>query len=188
MRTFWLIAGSMLLLACPGQAQAPVPAVAGQVSAVDAGTLEGVLVSAQREGSPITVTVVSGADGRFAFPPGRLGVGHYALRIRATGYELDGPQSIDIIDGRGAQVDIKLRKSADLAAQLTNTEWFMSFPGTAEQKRALIECMSCHTLERIARSKYDADAFMPVLKRMTGYANNTIQAKVQRRPADVDFP
>ena len=41
---------------------------------------------------------------------------------------------------------IKLKRTADLAAQLTNTEWFMSMPGTAEQKRPLIECMSCHTL------------------------------------------
>jgi virginiamycin B lyase len=188
MRTFWLVAGSVLLFASPGAAQSPTPTLAGQVSAADAGALEGVLVSAQRDGSPITVTVVSGANGAFAFPPGKLGPGHYALRIRATGYELDSPQSVAIADGKGAQVDLKLRKTADLAAQLTNTEWFMSFPGTAEQKRALIECMSCHTLERIARSKYDVDAFMPVLKRMTGYANNTIQAKVQKRPADVDFP
>ena len=188
MRTFWLVAGSVLLFASPGAAQSPTPTLAGQVSAADAGALEGVLVSAQRDGSPITVTVVSGVNGAFAFPPGKLAAGHYALRIRATGYELDGPQSVDVADGRPAQVDLKLHKTSDLAAQLTNTEWFMSFPGTAEQKRALIECMSCHTLERIARSKHDADAFMPVLKRMTGYANNTIQAKVQRRPADVDFP
>ena len=43
----------------------------------------------------------------------------------------------------------RLRKAADLAAQLTNTEWLISMPGTAEQKRPLIECMSCHTLERV---------------------------------------
>ena len=53
-----------------------------------------------------------------------------------------------------------LRKTHDLAAQLTNTEWFTSMPGTAEQKRPLIECMSCHTLERVMRSKFDADAFV----------------------------
>ena len=52
-------------------------------------------------------------------------------------------------------------KTSDLAAQLTNTEWFMSMPGTAEQKRPLIECMSCHTFERIVRSTYDAERSRP---------------------------
>jgi streptogramin lyase len=109
------------------------------------------------------------------------------LRIRATGYELDGPQSADVADGRTSSVELKLRATSDLAAQLTNTEWFMSFPGTAEQKRVLIECMSCHTLERIARSKFNADEFMPVLKRMTGYANNTIQTRIQHRATAGEF-
>ncbi len=147
--------------------------------------MEGVLVSAQKDGSPITVTVVSDASGRFRFPDGRLSAGHYALRIRATGYDLDGPQAVDL-GAASADVAIKLRKTADLAAQLTNTEWFMSMPGTAEQKRPLIECMSCHTFERIVRSTYDADAFVPVLKRMAQYANNTTQARVQSRVAARD--
>ncbi len=60
----------------------------------------------------------------------------------------------------------------------------MSMPGTPEQKRPLIECMSCHTFERIVRSTYDAEAFFPVLKRMAQYANNTTQARVQPRLAE----
>jgi virginiamycin B lyase len=169
-------------------AQSLAPALTGQVTAAEAGVLEGVLVSAQQSQSPITITVVSDQSGRFSFPAGKLSPGHYALRIRASGYDLDGAPAADVTEGKTANVDLALRKTKDLAAQLTNTEWFMSFPGTAEQKRALIECMSCHTLERIARSKFSADDFMPVLKRMTGYANNTIQARVQKRAAEVEFP
>ena len=60
-------------------------------------------------------------------------------------------------------------------------------PGTAEQKRPLIECMSCHTLERVVRSKFTADEFVGVLKRMANYANNsTIQAHVQPRMVERD--
>jgi streptogramin lyase len=182
-----LIAAFCAAAPLASHAQSASPPLTGLVGA-SAGPLEGVLVSAQKDGSPITVTVVSGPDGRYSFPAGKLGPGHYALRIRATGYELDGPQAVDIPAGKSASVDVKLRPAKDLAAQLTSTEWFMSFPGTAEDKRPLIECMSCHTLERIARSKYTADTFMPVLKRMTTYANNTIQAKVQKRPAENEFP
>ncbi|HWF95035.1 MAG TPA: carboxypeptidase regulatory-like domain-containing protein [Xanthobacteraceae bacterium] len=194
-RTFQLIAaaGTALLLSWAAvggaRAQSPAPALSGQIIRTDqAGPMEGVLVSAQNSQSPITITVVSDQNGRFSFPAAKLAPGHYSLRVRATGYELEGPQAADVAQDKTANVDLKLRKTKDLAAQLTNTEWFMSFPGTTEQKRALIECMSCHTLERIARSKFSADEFMPVLKRMTTYANNTIQARVQRRVAEVEFP
>ncbi len=37
--------------------------------------MEGVLVSAAKAGSTITVTVVTGADGRFSFPADRLAPG-----------------------------------------------------------------------------------------------------------------
>jgi len=56
-------------------------------------------------------------------------------------------------------------------------------PGTPQQKRPLIECMSCHTLERIMRSTYTAQQFVPVLERMAQYANNTTQARIQVRVA-----
>ena len=192
-RTFGLVAVAALLLSEAAfssvRAQSPAPALTGQIIAADqAGAMEGVLVSAQMSQSPITITVASDRSGRFSFAAARLAPGHYSLRIRATGYELDGPQAADVAPDKTANVDLKLRQAEDPAAQLTNTEWFMSFPGTAEQKRPLIECMSCHTLERIARSKFSADEFMPVLKRMTNYANNTIQARPQRRPAEAEFP
>jgi virginiamycin B lyase len=184
----FLAALSVSFASAVAHAQAPAPALTGHVTGPDGAALEGVLVSAQAERSPMTITVASDQSGGFSFPAAKLAAGHYALRIRAEGYELDGPDAADVTGRAPATVDLKLRQAKDLAAQLTNTEWFMSFPGSADQKRALIECMSCHTLERIARSKLDADALMPVLRRMTNYANNTIQAKVQKRPAEADFP
>jgi virginiamycin B lyase len=180
-KRLWPIAA--IVLACCQATISRAQTLTGSVASTEEGAMEGVLVSAQRDSSPITVTVVSDEHGRFHFPDGRLTAGHYALRIRAIGYELDGPQAIDL-GATGSDVAIKLRKTADLAAQLTNTEWFISMPGTAEQKRPLIECMSCHTFERIVRSTYDANALFPVLKRMAQYANNTTMARVQARLAE----
>jgi virginiamycin B lyase len=178
-----LFAAALVALACCHASAGRAQTLTGSVSSAEEGAMEGVLVSAQAAGSPITVTVVSDEHGRFRFPDGRLASGHNVLRIRAIGYELDGSQAIDL-GGAGTEVALKLRKTSDLAAQLTNTEWFMSIPGTAEQKRPLIECMSCHTFERIVRSTYDADAFFPVLKRMAQYANNSTLARVQPRLAE----
>lgn len=182
MLRFCLAAALGAVIAAAPTAPVHAQTLTGSVSSAAEGAMEGVLVSAQKDGSPITVTVVSDTHGRFRFPDGRLSPGHYALRIRATGYELDGPQAVDL-GAASLDVAIRLKPAADLAAQLTNTEWLMSIPGTAQDKRPLMECMSCHTLERIVRSKYTADAFVPVLKRMAQYANNTTQARVQLRVA-----
>jgi virginiamycin B lyase len=163
-------------------------ALVGRVTSTAEGAMEGVLVSARRDGSPITVTVVSGADGRYAFPTDRLTPGHYTLRIRATGYTLGTPAEADVHAGMTATADLALDTVADISGQLTSTEWLMSMPGTPEQKRPLIECMSCHTLERVVRSKFTADEFVGVLERMTNYANNSTTARVQARVIDRDVP
>jgi virginiamycin B lyase len=176
-------AAGAIIVCCLWAVPVSAQTLSGSVSSADEGAMEGVLVSAQKAGSPIIVTVVSDEQGHFNFPDGRLTPGHYALRIRAVGYDLDGPQSVDL-GGAPTDIAVKLRRTADLAAQLTNTEWFMSMPGTAEQKRPLIECMSCHTFERIVRSTYTAETFFPVLKRMAQYANNTTQAHIQSRVAE----
>jgi streptogramin lyase len=155
--------------------------MSGRVSSAREGAMEGVLVSAQLQGSPITITVVSDKDGRFSFPATKLAPGSYAIFIRAVGYELDGPHTIR---APSTDSEVRLRPASDLAAQLTNTEWFMSMPGTAEQRRPLIECMSCHTFERVLRSKYKADELLQTLLRMTQYANNTTVHKIQPRAAE----
>ena len=78
--------------------------------------------------------------------------------IRAVGYELAAPAAADVAGAAAATADLALRKRRRHIAQLTSTEWLISMPGTPEQKRPLIECMSCHTLERVVRSKFTGRA------------------------------
>ena len=75
------------------RAQRPSPraaaaALTGRVTSAAEGAMEGVLVSAKREGSTKTVTVVSHADGSYAFPRDRLEPGRYAVSTRAVKYVL----------------------------------------------------------------------------------------------------
>ena len=66
---------ALALLAAPAAAQAE--ALAGTVSSAEEGAMEGVLVSAKRAGSNMTVTVVTDAQGRLWYMGshnGRLGV------------------------------------------------------------------------------------------------------------------
>src|SRR3990167_784881 len=125
----------------PVQEQASGPAaLRGQVSSQEEGQMEGVLVGAKREGSTITVTVVSDDRGRYSFPRDRLQAGRYSLRIRAVGYDLENPGPLEVTAERTTELDLKLRKTRDLAAQLSNAEWLLSMPGTREQKVELYEC------------------------------------------------
>jgi streptogramin lyase len=182
------LAAALFLLAA--SAQAPVVALTGLVSSVEEGPMEGVLVSASRAGSNITVTVVTGADGRYSFPAGRLGPGRYALGVRAVGYELDRPQEIEVGTTEASAQhavtkDLMLGKSRDLAAQLSNGEWLASIPGTDKQKDQLLNCVGCHRVERIMRSKYDTDGFLTqILPRMQGYVQQSLPIHPQLRPAE----
>jgi len=165
----------------PAHAQTAA-ALTGQVTSTEEGAMEGVLVSAKRAGSNITITVVSDANGTYSFPAGKLAPGEYALRIRAIGYDLDVPAKAEIAAAQPTKLDLKLRKAEDLAAQLSNGEWFASFPGTDQQKNAMLGCVGCHTLERVARSKYGADDFINVvLPRMQGYVNQSMPIAPQLR-------
>jgi len=174
-----------LLLVSVLSPAAVAQSLTGLVASAEEGAMEGVLVSAKRAGSTVTITVVSDRQGRYSFPAAKLEPGRYAVRIRAVGYELEGPATVELAGQRPATLDLKLRKSSDLAAQLSNGEWLASVPGTDQQKGQLLNCVGCHTLERVVRSPHDADAFTKtVLPRMQGYVNQSIPQHPQLRKAE----
>ena len=176
-----LIAAAMSILSV--QAQAPA-ALAGQVSSSAEGVMEGIVVSAKRNGSTITVSVVTDDKGKFSFPAAKLEPGRYSLSIRAAGYDLDGPSSADVSAGTTASADIKLRPTRNLPKQLSNAEWLASFPGTDGQKKSLLNCIGCHDLDRIVSSTHDADEFVQVFDRMTGYYPGSTPQHPQRLIGD----
>jgi virginiamycin B lyase len=155
-------------------------ALTGVVTAPDGKALDGVVVTAGHPGSNVTVSVITQADGRYSFPAGKLAPGRYFLSIRAAGYELDGDGAAQA-GAKDAVANLKLKPAHDLAAQLTNAEWILSFPGTEQQKSALINCVGCHTLERVARSTHTADEWVQTIDRMNHYAQVSQPIKPQKR-------
>src|SRR5580765_4176200 len=171
--------GVALALSPAGRAQSAA-AIGGRVTSVGEGPMEGVLVSAKRAASTLTVTVVSDAQGRYRFPSAKLAPGAYDLRIRAVGYDLEGPQKVEIKAGGSAALDLKLTPARDLASQLSNSEWLTSFPGTEPEKSSIRACAHCHTLERVARSHHDVDTLAKVIERMSTYPQLSFPMKIQR--------
>src|SRR5438876_10439542 len=103
---FWLVASVSLAAMLAESTAASAQALSGQVSSAQEGAMQGVLLSVKKEGSTIATTVVTNDKGQYSFPADRLEPGKYAIAIRAAGYVLDGPKSVDIAAGGKATADI----------------------------------------------------------------------------------
>jgi streptogramin lyase len=154
--------------------------LSGQVASPQ-GALDGILVTAKKAGSTIAYTVPTDDKGRYSFPSAKIEPGDYKLTIRAAGYDLDGPGHTTVAPGKDATADLKLKSTKNLPSQLTNAEWMSSMPGTEDQKAFLLNCVGCHTLERVVRSTHDVNEWMQVIYRMANYAQVSQPIKPQKR-------
>jgi len=120
--------------------------------------MDGVVVSAKRAGSTMTHSVVSNAQGEFSFPRDRLEPGKYSSPSARSVRAAEPAGGAGRGDGGSRRRPIEPpsgRRTSSI--QLSNGEWLQSFPGTKPFQEALFTCTSCHTLERVAKSRYNAE-------------------------------
>ena len=154
-----LLLSAVAAFAAPQAFAAPsLEMLGGQVSSAKEGNMEGVLVTAKKDGANMSVTVVSDEKGHYSFPSGRLTPGNYRLTVRAIGYVLDGPRNVTV-GANGTKADVRLNETQNIAPQMTNSEWLASAPGTEAEKRDLVSCATCHTLMRPLTSAYTSEQF-----------------------------
>ena len=178
-RLFLVLVGviSCLLLQIPAISQSSV-SLTGIVSSDAEGPMEGVLVKAKQASGNITITVVSDAQGRYAFPASKINPGQYTLSVRATGYEVPNRSMPVTVGAETTKADIKLSKVSTfvLVDQLTPAEIINSLPGTPAQARSVSECGVCHSMSRILKSTHDPEEWKAVILRMRNHtpsANDT---------------
>jgi virginiamycin B lyase len=162
----------------PAQAQNNI-ALTGQISSAEEGQMEGVLVTAKKDGTNVNITVVSDDKGQYSFPADRLSPGKYKISVRAVGYVIDGAKPVEVAAGAPATADLKLVKTKNLSAQLSNAEWLISAPGTDKQKNFMTGCVSCHTLERVFKTSYDPEQLREVFRRMGLYSPGSTPLRPQ---------
>ena len=182
MKTFRYLAPVLIgfsLLSMAQRGPEPAQALTGTVTSSEEGKMEGVLVSAKREGSNKIITVVSNAQGMYSFPRNRLEPGNYGISIRAVGYVLPASAPkvvVNVTPGGAARQDLSLRRSnvLELAMQLTDPEWLMNYPLDDKTKFDVFrDCSRCHTLQRPSMSTYNAEQMAWVMKRMNYSAGST---------------
>ncbi len=104
-------------------------ALSGQVSSAEEGAMEGVLVSAKKDGTNVTTTVVSNDKGQFSFPAGKIEPGKYTITHPRGGLQpWCGPKTVEVAAGADTKTDVKLAKARGIP-QLSNAEWLISVPG-----------------------------------------------------------
>jgi len=172
-------AGLLVGLTTIGVNAQTAAALSGNVSSTEEGLMEGVLVSAKKEGSTVTTTVVSNAKGEFSFPADRMEPGRYNIATRAAGYVLSGPKQTDIAAGAPATAEVKLARAKNIQAQLSNGEWIMSAPGDTRVKSFLPDCVGCHTLQRVFSAMHTPQEWKNVFVRMGRYAPETTPVRPQ---------
>ena len=159
-------------------------ALTGVVTSEQEGPMEGVVVILRGVDETVLTAVTSDATGEFRFHRDRLGAGEYDVSVRAAGYELLETKTVVIDDKKShslGQLSLAaVTEPLRLASQLTSLDWVNSFPGSQAEKDLLVKnmvnCGFCHSLERIARSPYNAEGFEQVIQRMHTYETDHASA------------
>ncbi len=130
-------------------------ALSGLVSSSEEGPMEGVVVSAKKEGSTITATVVTDEKGHYGFPAA-AGTGELRNLDPGIGYKLDGPKRW-ISRPANPKADLKLVKVKNLVNQLSNGEWLLSLPGP-DNRRPTYELHGLSHAAACLHSTHDAES------------------------------
>lgn len=120
--------------------------ISGSVKDTAGNNMNGVFVSATRDGAVFTTTVYSDKAGRFHFP--ELAEGMYTVTAHTGGFQPSKRSNVALTKSETVTLEFKLdpeTRADELVKQSTASEWLRSLPGTAEQKLSLARnCDGCH--------------------------------------------
>jgi virginiamycin B lyase len=136
--------------------------------------LEGVAVSAQLPGEPITTSVYSSADGRYFFPA--MKSGKYNVWAQAIG--LERAESTADLNGKTAKVDFSMKETTDIVPQLSGYQIVAALPeDTVAHRRGKVlfqkNCTYCHETSAALRDRFDQTGWEAIVTAMTqGFTRN----------------
>jgi streptogramin lyase len=161
--------------------------LSGTVTSVAGGPLEGVVVSAQIGGEPITTSVYTGADGRYFFPA--MKTGRYKVWAQAIGLER-AETGVELGSG-GGRLDFKMKDTTDFIRQLSGYQVMTALPeDTIAHRRgkAIFQknCTYCHESSTALRDRFDQNGWETIISVMlNGFSpsNNKPLTAMQRELA-----
>ena len=151
--------------------------LSGTITAAPGTNLEGVTVSAQIDGEPITTSVYTAADGRYFFPA--MKPASYHIWAQVSGYER--ADATIALGPQAKHLDFKLKADADpenLIVQLSGYQVLAALPeDTVPHRRgkAIFQksCLYCHEASTALRDRFDEHGWEVVIGAMlNGFSKN----------------
>jgi virginiamycin B lyase len=146
----------------------------GTIKSASGTPLEGVAVSAQLPGEPITTSVYTAADGRYFFPA--MKSGKYNVWAQAIG--LERAESTADLGMKTTKVDFTMKDTTDIVPQLSGYQVVAALPeDTAAHRRGKVlfqkNCTYCHETSAALRDKFDQTGWEAIVTAMTqGFTRN----------------
>jgi streptogramin lyase len=149
------------------------PVLNGKISSESGAKLDGVTVSAKRDGSTITTSVYTDKDGMYYFPP--LAAGHYHVWAQALGFEAT-KLAVDL--AARTRQDMTLNAITDPERrwrQLPGELMMASLPANTRhdaymKKLFSNNCTPCHTPSFVLQSRFDEEGWMRMITVMKAIA------------------
>jgi hypothetical protein len=138
--------------------------LSGQITSAEEGNMEGVVVSAKKAGSTITISVVSDAQGNFSFPASKIEPGEYSLRIRAIGFELDSPRTVTV-GAETAEVPRNSGRPATSRHNIPVANGLQASRARRSRKPSWIAAPAATPMSAYAKSAHSVDEWIGVLQR-----------------------
>ncbi len=168
------VLGAFFLSPKPGgAASAEKVLLTGKVTSDSGEAMEGVTVSARREGQTITTSVFSDEHGNY-YLPSSLPTGKYNLWAQAEGYSTERAE-VDVEAGVRHQ-DFTLKPAQEFIKQLTGQEYIAALPEDTPQHRRMKDmfvnnCTGCHEASYILQNRFDQQGWEAVINLMSKLAN-----------------
>jgi len=146
----------------------------GAVKSASGTPLEGVAVSAQAPGVPITTSVYTNADGRYFFPP--MKAGRYDVWAQAIG--LERVDATADLAAKPTRLDFTMKETTDLVPQLSGYQVVAALPeDTVVHRRGKVlfqkNCTYCHETSTALRDRFDQHGWEAIVSAMSsGFSRN----------------
>lgn len=162
--------------------------LSGTVTARAGGALDGVTVSAKREGSPITTSVYTDAQGNYYFPP--LPEGKYSVWANALGFEhvrttvtLDTKRKQNLTLAPITDREARYRQ---LPGELMVAGLPESTPEDAFMKKIFTNnCTACHTPSYVLQFRFDEAGWNKIIDLMKVVPNNGVHPGATAKPSPI---
>ena len=130
--------------------------------------MEGVTVSAKRDGMTITTSVFTDDEGVYIFPP--LKEGQYQVWAQAVGFETGRGQT-SLNGASPVHQNYALKTTNDLSRQLTGADWMASLPEDTPGDRRMKDvfrtnCTFCHIPGFVLQNRFDRAGWLTILDLM----------------------